>query len=294
MDHHCYNGMVFADGSKRRMVPCPICQKERKTDVRDGVKDEETGKVISLAEKLGLSKRFVSDVYSDEYIIGKTDLYYLEKESVKEFNETVDKLISNLVMGRLPSTSLVMYLGRHAKLQEFAYILLASAYKGVLSIGKILTPREIRLNKYSEDFKEHYTNDLEVIIATSDIDNIGFDEIQGFMQERAYKNKPTIVLLSHRKNFTYTLGKLCSLDSERYDLGAYIGVNYKRNLNMSEESILIARKAYEVSNKSLGTNQELEDYYKIPANNKTNINEHEMQSFDINEYAGHGTFDGRI
>ena len=291
-DHHCYNGKQFADGTKTTMVPCPICQQERKLDTRDGVEDDETGKKISLAEKLGVDKRYVSDVYSAEHIIGKADIYYLEKESFKEFNTYTEKLIGNLILGKLPSTSLVLYLGRHAKLQEYAYILLASAYKGILNVGKILTPREIKINKSKESFDEHYTNDLEVVIATSDMTPDMLDEIHGFMQERAFNKKPTIVLLSNRRNFMYTLGRICSLDDERLDLGAYLGVSYKRDLNMAEENITIAKKAYKVSNASLGTNQVLEEKYKVPENINTDPIKDDIKEFDLNAYTGNGSFGG--
>lgn len=292
-DHKCYNGQVFADSSRRKMVPCPICQKERKLDSRDGVEDETTGKTISLAEKLGVNKKYVSDVYSSEHIIGKADMYYIENDSLREFNDYVDSLTSKLIMGSLPTTSLVLYLGRHARLQEFAYILLSSAYKGILTVGKILTDREIRLNKYNEGFEEHYTNDLEVVIATNGINGDGFNEIQGFMQERAYNNKPTIVLLSSRKNFIYTIGRICSLDGERLDLGSYLGVNYKRDLNMSEENIKIAKKAFMVSNSTLGTNQDLEEEFRIPNNGSKQVETEDIGELDMNNLTGNGSFGGR-
>lgn len=291
-DHVCYNGRVFADSSRTRMIPCPICQKQRKLQARDGVLDEETGKVVSLAEKLGINKKFVSDTYNPDYIIGSADIYYLDKNTLSEFNEQVDKLVSNLVMGVLPSYSMVMYLGRHARLQEFAFILLASAHKGVKTVGKLITARDIKMGKYDEDFKDHYTNDLEVVIATDDIDKHGVLEIQGFMKERAYREKPTIVLLSNRMRFTTILGMLCSLDSPRYDLGVYLGVNYKKNLKMSEESILIARKAIDVSNKTLGTSQELEERYKKPSK-KVKSEEVDMQSIDLESLTSNGSFSGR-
>ena len=296
--HHCYSGRVFKDPANRSlgMMPCPICMKERTKEVRDGIVNEDTGKRESLSEKLGVGKRFTTDVYTDEYIIGKVDMHYLDKESLYDFNNRIDRLTSNLIMSETPKTSMVLYLGRHAKLQEFAYILLASAYKGLLSVSKILTPREITLNKYKEEFDENYKTDIAVVINTDSSDVHALSEIQGFMQERAYNDKPTIVLLSNRRNFTATIGRLCSLDEPRMDLGAYLGVNYRKNIDMSEESVKIAMKAIQVSNDSLETNQVLEDRYKT-INTETNNNkaqqEADMKSFDINKYTG-GSFNGRV
>lgn len=162
-------------------------------------------------------------MYSQEAIIGTTDLYYLEDNSVYEFNAVVEALMAGLTGGQLPETSFVMYAGRHAELQKLAYCFLASAYKGLLTVGRVLTAREIRVNKYKEDFDEYYKKDIIVVIMTDDADSVTFGEVQGFMQERSLNNKPTIVLLSNRRNFTLTIGRLCSLSEARYDLG-YLSV----------------------------------------------------------------------
>ena len=295
--HTCFNGKVFKDNSNRSLgfMPCPDCLKERNIEVRDGIVNDVTGKKEALAEVLGVGKKFVTDVYSAEYIIGKADIHYLDKESLSEFNDGVSSIISNFVMGKSPKTSMIMYLGRHAKLQEFAYILLASAYKGMLSVSKILTAREISLNKYKEEFDENYKTDISIVINTDSSDVYALSEIQGYMQERAYNNKPTIVLLSNRRNFTATIGRLCSLDEPRMDLGAYLGVNYRNNIDMSEESVIIARKAIQVSNESLGTNQMLEDRYKAvnkEINNKKEQQESDMKSLDLNSLTN-VSFNGR-
>ncbi|PHE64384.1 hypothetical protein COF68_05980 [Bacillus toyonensis] len=291
--HRCYNGKVFTDSTRTAMMPCPDCQREKKNEVRDGMVNPETGKTESLASILGLNKKFVTDMYSDENIIGSADKYYIDHSSLIEFNAVVEAVTSNLTMGNLPDTSLIMYAGRHAKLHELAYCFQASAHKGLMKVGRALTPRDIIVNKYKEDFSEFYEHDLAIVIMTDDADSIAFSEVQGFMQNRSYNNNPTIVLLSNRRNFTLTIGRLCSLDEPRMDLGAFIGVNYKQGLNMSEETIVIAQKAFKVSNEILGTNQKLEDTMKVP-NENLRSTDAEMQSFELDKFTtGKSNFGGR-
>ncbi|PGF05124.1 hypothetical protein [Bacillus toyonensis] len=290
--HKCNNGQKF-DKQQRKLVPCEICKRERKNEVRDGILNEQTGNRESLSVHLGIDQRYVSDMYSPDTIIGKTDLYYLEDNSVHEFNAVVEAIMAGLTGGQLPTTSFVMYAGRHAELQKLAYCFLASAYKGLLTVGRVLTAREIRVNKYKEDFDEYYKKDIIVVIMTDDADSVTFGEVQGFMQERSLNNKPTIVLLSNRRNFTLTIGRLCSLSEERYDLGVFIGVNYKQGLDMSEETIKIATKAFKVSNETLGTTQRLEDIMRIP-NENLKTTDAEMQSFDMEKFTkGNLNFNGK-
>lgn len=178
----------------------------------------------------------------------------MDKHTLSDFNSYTESLLGKLSVGDLPKHSLIMYLGRHAKLREYAYLLLASAYKGVLDITNIVSVRDIRMNQYKEDFSEHYTSDLEVVIITSgDINAI--DIVRGFMQERSFRNKPTIVLLSTRRELTFVMSYLCSLDNPRYDLGLYIGLKYRDDVDMKKEGELIAKKAYKVANEELGTSQ---------------------------------------
>ncbi|MEC2463344.1 hypothetical protein P9X10_00335 [Bacillus cereus] len=290
--HRCNNGMVWNRKLKKR-IPCEICKRERKNEVRDGIVNEQTGNRESLAVHLGIDKRYISDLYESDRIIGKTDLHYLESNSVGEFNAVVDALMAGLLGGQLPETSFIMYAGRHAKLQELAYCILSSAYKGLLTVSRILTAREIRVNKYKEDFDEYYKKDVVVVIMTDDADSVTFGEVQGFMQERSLNNKPTIVLLSNRRNFTLTIGRLCSLDEARYDLGVFVGVNYKQGLDMSRETIIIAQKAFKVSNEVLGTTQKMEENMRIP-NEALKHTDAEMQSFDLNKFTkGNLNFSGR-
>lgn len=262
-EHGCVDGYVF-DRNLKQKVPCEICKRERAEYAHKGLVQLTNGDLISVYDYLGSKEYGLSERYSDEYIIGKADLYYLEPTTVQAFNKGLDIYLSYLLKGQIPKYSVMLYAGRHARLDALAVNILLSAYKGGLTIAPIVTYAKL-LGKgldprVSNEEDLYLDSDVCVAILTSGISNIGSMLFRGLMQERAVRGKPTILLLSDKYDFQYILRSLTTLDTPRLDLAVYLGVTY-RDVDMKQTQELLAKKSQQISNSLFGLEQPLDVFY---------------------------------
>lgn len=212
----------------------PEYVKLREKQFADGyvvVNDEK----VLLSSLLGMDGQRLYDEKTIAEIIGESDMEGISEKSFKNVEKTIKSMYSQLSMGIAPKFSTLFYLGKHAQLDNLAYMLLATAYLGGLELAPLLTPARLQRVQQKDDFEDIYLKTKVAVMllpAGSSVRDI--EQIRGYMQQRALYNNATLVLLGSFAMEKYILLNLCTVDKVRHDLGTLVGVTYEKPLTQED------------------------------------------------------------
>lgn len=191
------NGMVL-DDNMGKLVPCPYCSKIREGMLKSGeALDEETESTMPIWEALGIkNNQYLSDRFVYETIIPEQELVYLSQETIDKQKEVSEEVYLGLTVGNLPEASVCFGLTRVGDAEKFAYPMLAKAYASGLTVGKLYTAREINEGFLDQTIKSSdlYNVDFLMVFFSEDSDNACAHTVQGVLQGRSLKNKPTVIV----------------------------------------------------------------------------------------------------
>lgn len=244
----CNNGFVF-DENESKLVPCPYCLEEKEKHLVHGVGDK--GGRVSLSEKLGFRRQFLSLELDPIKLFGRYTFNQLDKEVLMPMIENIQSVISTVSRGKVPVTSMLYYLGAKADFEMLGFTLLAGAYKGGLSVGEFLTPMKIRdLRSKPKEYIETIMYDLVVATFSPSITD-DMVLIEDFLRDRALNGKPTILLVTSGVGINRAVQRLCSYEDYRLDTCLYVGIPNVMKDDTDEKRVRRINKVLENSNNIL-------------------------------------------
>lgn len=232
--YNCLPNGTYFNRDTRTFLPCPEHTKARSKEVREGI--AENGEEVY--KLLGFSENYLSYMLDPNAIISRSQLAFLDKQSVERTKAGVEELVNNLTLGIAPKHSVVIGLDRQFNADAVAVPLLLNAYKSGLSVAPFISAPDYRINLVREDndvytkgtastFRDVYLNrEVVVMVIPSGVSEQDVLEAKGLMQARAVKGKSTIFLTSRPKEH---LTEVCAIDEDeatRY-CALFLGVSYK-------------------------------------------------------------------
>jgi hypothetical protein len=241
----CNNGYVF-DEIESCLVPCPWCLEEKEKHLIEGVNDN--GLKVSLAEKLGFKRRFLSVELEPIKLFGRYTFNQLDKDVLKPMVDNIQSVISTVSKGRVPVTSMLYYLGAKADFEMLGFTLLAGAYKGGLTVGSLMTPMRIReLRGKVSEYSEYTRYDFVVLVFSPNIlDDLAI--VEDFLRDRALNGKPTVCIVTSGYGINGAIQRLCSYEEYRLDTCLYVGIPSMVREDTDEKKVSRINKAIENSN----------------------------------------------
>ena len=241
----CMNGHIF-DELESKFVPCPWCLEEKEKQLVEGV--EDNGKRVSLAEKLGFKRQFLSVELDPIKLFGRYTFNQLDKDVLKPMVDNIQSVISTVSKGRVPVTSLLYYLGSKADFEMLGFTLLAGAYKGGLTVGSLVTPMKIReLRTKVIEYRDYISYDLVVLVfSPSILDDMAV--VEDFLRDRALNGKPTICIVTSGFGINGAIQRLCGYEDYRLDTCLYVGIPSMLKDDTDEKKVRRVNKVIENSN----------------------------------------------
>lgn len=262
--YQCNNKGKYFDKVERVFKICPEHSALRSKEVREGV-TESGNEVYKL---LGFSEDYLTYEFDSDSVITKSQLPFLDRNSVDSLKDELSVLMDNIKLGTAPKRSVTIGLDRQFNADTVAVPLLLNAYKAGLTVAPLVSSTDYRVQVQREDnqaltdgnvenFREIYLNrEVVLMVIPSGVSEQDILEAKGLMQARAVKGKVTIFLTSRPKEL---LSEICAINEEeanRY-CSYFMGVRYKSGSYTEKRST--AYKSVEVRGDSL-TLDELKNY----------------------------------
>ena len=202
--YHCTKGILYHPRLHTESV-CPYCSKLRQDNVYASKISSSTESVEKL---LGIQERVVGKAEYSFDTIFRGGIDKMEPTSLSEVRGELDKLVSDLSLGELPSYSILFNLGPRVFEDNFVNPILIRAYLAGINVAPLLTVHSIaslRRNVESVEYvdedavkkyDEYINADLCVVVLDEGITRSGLDLVKGFVYARGRLRKAT-VLLTH-------------------------------------------------------------------------------------------------
>lgn len=243
---------IFEPSTRTRLLN-PEYLKRREEEYRQGY-TIVNGERVMLSTLFGMQEDLINTLDLKD-IIGKSDMDGISTQSYENIDKIVNMITEQMAMGINNKFSTVFYLGKHAKLNEFAYFLLSSAYLGGMNVTPLVTPIRLAAAKqtYASEFEKIYLDsDVAVVLLTAGYTTQDIEVIRGYMQQRTLYRKPTIIILGSFAMEKQILLNLCSTGAARLDLGVLASVTYEKPLT-DEDVEKQYKMVLEATNEVYGT-----------------------------------------
>lgn len=204
----CIDGF-YIDPYKHKKRKCLYCEDKRKQLVKEEIAltDEAT-----IREQLNIGASFVGyGTNSIDSVIPEFAAKVMEPASVSEVLTKMRELVEKVSVGEMPSYSIMFNLGKKAFEMNFIYPYMMRAYMSGLTVCPLIDELDLSVlrNEYEAGISATYTDylkrDICVVVISAGATNKAVGVVKGLMQQRAYKDKPTLIVTNFYGSAIYDM-----------------------------------------------------------------------------------------
>lgn len=198
----CRDGYYFdpyRQGSKR--VLCPYCAEKRKMLAKQDL--ELKGDKSTIVQALNLPESYTGyGEFNIDSVLPDFAKTWLKPESVTAVTEKLNELVEQISVGVLPDYSILINLGGKAFSSNLVYTLLIRAYLSGLTVSPLLTSYDVCMARVQDyrgtenklAYAELFKYDVCVVVLDAGSTAADIGAVKGLMQNRAHKDKITIIV----------------------------------------------------------------------------------------------------
>lgn len=211
--HGCRDGYYIDPyRTKNKRVLCPYCAEKRKMLAKQSI--ELKGDTSNLVSALNLPETYTGmGEFSFDTVLPEFTRPYIKPESLSAAEQKITSLVEELSAGVLPEYSILINLGDKAYVSNLLYALVIRTYLSGCTVAPLLSSYDIcmaRVDDYKgESGKPKYAELLKYDLCVVFLDaGSGYNDIgavKGLMQNRALKDKVTIIVTHFWGSSVYTL-----------------------------------------------------------------------------------------